>query len=203
MYKSGITVAKLIESLKEEADISIAVPNSAWVRAINAVEQFLYTEVLKEYIAVHIDYNDLADAAIVIGEIPVPTGAAVPEFDDIIRVFADENEVERTGAVGFYEFPEKQLYCPGYDGTMKLNLPETPDEIILIVRLRPALKDENSADEVALPPEFIDLAASRMRGEIYKIANEDGLAAKWLADYNSLLESFKIWAAKRNDRFGG
>jgi len=203
MYKSGITAAELIESLREEADISIAVPNSAWVRAINAVEQFLYTEVLREYIAVRVDYDDVADDTIVIGEIPVPTGAAVPEFDDIIRVFADENEVERTGAVGFYEFPEKQLYCPGYDGTMKLNLPETPDEIILIVRLRPALKEENSADEVALPPEFIDLAASRMRGEIYKIANEDGLAAKWLADYNSLLESFKIWAAKRNERFGG
>ena len=203
MYKSGITAAELIESLKEEADISIAVPNSAWVRAINAVEQFLYTEVLKEHIAVRVDYDDVADDTIVIGEIPVPSGAAVPEFDDIIRVFADENEVERTGAVGFYEFPEKQMYCSGYDGTIRLNLSEYPAEIVLIVRLRPSLKGENSADEVALPPEFIDLAASRMRGEIYKIANEDGLAAKWLADYNSLLESFKIWAEKRNDRFGG
>lgn len=203
MYKSGITAAELIESLKEEADISIAVPNSAWVRAINAVEQFLYTEVLKEHIAVRVDYDDVADDTIVIGEIPVPSGAAVPEFDDIIRVFADENEVERTGAVGFYEFPEKQMYCSGYDGTIRLNLSEYPAEIVLIVRLRPSLKGENSADEVALPPEFIDLAASRMRGEIYKIANEDGLAAKWLADYNSLLESFKIWAEKRNMRFGG
>lgn len=203
MYKSGITAAELIESLKEEVDISLAVSESAWVRAINTVEQFLYTEVLKEHIAVRVDYDDVADDTIVIEEIPVPSGAAVPEFDDIIRVFADENEVERTGAVGFYEFPEKQMYCSGYDGTIRLNLSEYPAEIVLIVRLRPALKGENSADEVALPPEFIDLAASRMRGEIYKIANEDGLAAKWLADYNSLLESFKIWAAKRNERFGG
>ena len=31
----------------------------------------------------------------VLGDIPMPNGAAVPKFDDIIRVFADENEVER------------------------------------------------------------------------------------------------------------
>jgi hypothetical protein len=95
------------------------------------------------------------------------------------------------------------MYCSGYDGTVRLNLTESPAAIVLIVRLRPALKGENSADEVALPPEFVDLATARMRGEIYKIANEDGLAAKWLSDYNSQLESFKIWAAKRNERFGG
>ena len=203
MYKSGITAAELIESVKEEVDISLAVSESAWVRAINAVEQFLYTEVLKEYIAVPLSPANFPEDGVALGDIPMPNGAAVPEFDDIIRVFADENEVERAGAVGFYEFPEKQMYCSGYDGTVRLNLTESPAEIVLIVRLRPSLKGENSADEVALPPEFIDLVAARMRGEIYKIANEDGLAAKWLSDYNSQLETFKVWAAKRNERFGG
>jgi hypothetical protein len=47
------------------------------------------------------------------------------------------------------------------------------------------------------------MVAAKMRGEAYKIANEDGLAAKWLADYNAQLESFKVWAADRNHRYGG
>jgi hypothetical protein len=59
------------------------------------------------------------------------------------------------------------------------------------------------SENIALPPEFIDLISSRVRGEIYKIVNEDGLSAKWLSDYNSQLENFKIWAMSRNLRFGG
>jgi hypothetical protein len=50
--------------------------------------------------------------------------------------------------------------------------------------------------------EWLDLLAARMRGEAYKVANEDGLAGKWMNDYNMQLESFKIWAAKRNERYG-
>lgn len=203
MYKSGVTAADLIASVKSEADISVAVPDSAWIRVINTVEQFLYTEVLHEHIAVRVDYTDISDDRVILSEIPVPDGAAVPEYYDIVRVFADEDELERAGAAGFMEFPEKRLYTTEYDGTISLNPMKSPAEIILIVRLRPALKAENSADEVFVPPEHLDLVTSRMRGEVYKIANEDGLAAKWLADYNSLLESFKVWAAKRNERYGG
>jgi hypothetical protein len=38
---------------------------------------------------------------------------------------------------------------------------------------------------------------------MYKIANEDGLSAKWLSEYNVQLENFKVWAAERMTRYGG
>jgi hypothetical protein len=53
-----------------------------------------------------------------------------------------------------------------------------------------------------LPAEFIELAKAKLRGESYKYANEDGLAAKWLNDYNALLETFKVWVQSKSANFG-
>lgn len=200
MYNSGITALDLIEEVENEADISIGVPRSVLLRSINSVEQFLYTEVLREYITVRMEYTG---DSVALSSIPVPNGAAEVEFDDIIRVFADEREAERSGASGMIDFPEKHLYGTDYNGNLVFSFSEVPSEVVLIVRIRPALKDEGDADPVRIPPEHLDLVLSKMRGDVYKIANEDGLAAKWLADYNAHLENFKVWAASRNARYGG
>ena len=53
-----------------------------------------------------------------------------------------------------------------------------------------------------LPYEWLELVMSKLRGEAYKIANDDGQAAKWLEDYNAQLSSFTEWARKRQERYG-
>lgn len=199
MYNAGITAADLIRAVKGEADISIAVPEDLWVREINTVEQFLYTELLKEYVSADIDYAEIVP----LSQVPVPMDADPLLFDDIIKVFVDGVEIERAGVIGTYEFPEKNLYYTDYAGNICLSLSEYAEIITIVYRLRPKLKSVGSTAPVAVPPEFVDMVAAKMRGEAYKIANEDGLAAKWLADYNAQLESFKVWAATRNARYGG
>ena len=77
----------------------------------------------------------------------------------------------------------------------------------VIYFVRPALKTVNSSDvvgsgNVMLPVEFIDLAKSKLRADAYKIANEDNLAAKWMNDYNVLLETFKEWMDRKRPHFG-
>lgn len=203
MYNSGITAANLISDVKNEADISVGILDSVWIRAINTVEQFLYTEILREYASAAISADKITDEKIVLSELPVISGASGVNFDDIIKVFADDIELERSGVIGFVEFPEKDLYYTDYEGDLMLNLADYADNITVVYRLRPKLKEKGSSDIVAVPPEFVDMVAAKMRGEAYKIANEDGLAAKWLADYNAQLESFKVWAASRNQRYGG
>lgn len=203
MYKSGVMASDLIKSVRSEADVSVSLPDSLFYRSLSAVEQFLYTEVIDEYIAVRVKYSGLADGAISLSDVSVPAGCAAAEFDDILRVFADSAELEKSGAVGAWEFPEKNLYYTDYDGSIRFVLQEMPDEIVLMVRLRPELKSEDSDSIVALPPEFIDLAEAKLRGDAYRVSNEDGLAAKWLAEYNNRLETFKVWSVKRNERFGG
>ena len=56
MYDSKINAREFIESIKEEADISVILPDSVYIRAINTVEQFVYTEILKEYVSETFSY---------------------------------------------------------------------------------------------------------------------------------------------------
>jgi hypothetical protein len=70
--------------------------------------------------------------------------------------------------------------------------------------VKPELKTiSNYASKyVMLPIEFIDLIKAKLRGEAYKYANEDNLAAKWLNDYNVLVETFKAWLSNKQPEFG-
>ena len=200
MYNCGMTALDLIESIEEEADVSVQIPRSVYIRAINTVEQFIYTEILRESVLAVIPYEE---NVIPLSSIPVPDDCAPVHYDDIMRVFADNHECEKSGASGALDFADKQFYYTDYNGHLLLQLQEYPAEIRMIIRIRPCLKDESGADMLAIPAEYVDLLASKMRGEAYKIANEDALAAKWLNEYNYHLENFKVWADKRNDRYGG
>ena len=203
MYDSGITARSLISNVSSEADITIPIDSDSWYRWINAVEQFIYTEILNEYTSVTLNYAELINDTINLNnDITTANGCAAPNFDDIIKVYADETELDRTSVISGLIFVDKPLYYPDYVGNIKMNLTGYPENIIVVYRLRPELKSSLSDVNINIPIEFIDMLAARMRGEAYKIANEDNLSAKWLSDYNIQLESFKLWASRRNERYG-
>lgn len=200
MYDSGVKCSDFINSIVGEADISIEIQSDSWYRWLNTVEQFIYAEILDEYASSEIDY---ASDSVTLSTLAVPSGGASVTYDDVIAVYADGVQVEKSGIKGVMNFSDKNLYYTDYNGNLVLSLTEVPNKITVIYRLRPILKTEASNYNVAVPAEFLDMVSARLRGEAYKIANEDGLAGKWLADYNTQLESFKVWAEKRNKRYGG
>lgn len=200
MYDSGVKCSDFINSIIGEADISIEIQSDSWYRWLNTVEQFIYTEILDEYASAEIDY---ASDSVALSTLTVPSGCASVTYDDVIAVYVDGVQVEKSGIKGVMNFSDKNLYYTDYNGNLVLSLTEVPNKITVIYRLRPILKTEAGNYNVAVPAEFLDMVSARLRGEAYKIANEDGLAGKWLADYNTQLESFKIWAGKRNKRYGG
>lgn len=200
MYDSGVKCSDFINSIIGEADISIEIQSDSWYRWLNTVEQFIYTEILDEYASAEIDY---ASDSVTLSTLTVPYGCASVTYDDVIAVYADGVQVEKSGIKGVMNFSDKNLYYTDYNGNLVLSLTEVPNKITVIYRLRPILKTETGNNNVAVPAEFLDMVSARLRGEAYKIANEDGLAGKWLADYNTQLESFKVWAEKRNKRYGG
>jgi hypothetical protein len=200
MYDSGVKCSDFINSIVGEADISIEIQSDSWYRWLNTVEQFIYTEILDEYASAEIGY---ASDSVTLSTLTVPSGCASVTYDDVIAVYADGVQVEKSGIKGVMNFSDKNLYYTDYNGNLVLSLTEVPNKITVIYRLRPILKTEASNYNVAVPAEFLDMVSARLRGEAYKIANEDGLAGKWLADYNTQLESFKVWAEKRNKRYGG
>ena len=205
MYNSGIMVKDFLDSIEKEADISIDIPRDSMLRWLSAVEQFAYTEVLKEYVRTTVDLTDNPMDFVDLSVLPVPADAAIPVYDDVIRVYGEEGqELRKSGAVAGYEFPDFDLYYTDYNGHLVIHTRIEQSQVTLIYRIRPAIKTRDNDLElhVALPAEYLDMAAAKIRGEAYKIANEDGLAAKWLADYNQQVENFKIWAASRNERYG-
>lgn len=205
MYNSGVKVKDFLDAVEQEADISIEIPYASRLRWLTAVEQFAYTEVLKEYVRSTMDLTSVPTDVIRLDALPVPDGADIPAYDDIVRVYGEDgHEIRKAGSVAGYEFPDYDLFYTDYRGNLILSTRIEQSEVTVIYRIRPAIKttDNYNTLNVALPVEYLDMAGAKVRGEAYKIANEDGLAAKWLADYNTQIENFKVWAASRNERYG-
>ncbi len=204
MYDSGITAKKFIDSVTDESDITIAIPDASWYRWLASVEQILYTEVFKEYDVIKIDVSDSSEeVAVTLKDAVVASDCAALTFDDVIAVFMDYLELERSGETAALQYPEKPLYYTDYSGKLYARSPIYAEQMVIVYRKRPPVKTEtNTTAHVMVPVEWLDLVGAKLRGEAYKIANEDGLSAKWLNDYNTQLESLKVWANKRNERYG-
>lgn len=196
MFDSGIKVSDLIESLHSEVDMAPELDDRTYITILNAVEQLLYTEIIQEQgeITAELDSDNRVD----IENIEVDGEAAI-RFEDIYTVYAGETQLKKTTLTSGAIFPNT-FYKVGN----KVGFSIDESEVKIIYFVKPALKtvETKENDTVKLPTEFIELAKAKMRGEAYKIANEDELAAKWLNDYNVLLDTFKVWISNRAPQFG-
>lgn len=205
MFDSGISVKNLIADLKEEVDIAIPIPDASYVLWETALEQLLYTECIQEQ--GRLVLTNPSSSPVSISSLSVPSGEAAIRFEDIYTVYAkygnhDEGTqlIKSTQASGVL-FPDTFYKVQNDIG---YNTKTRPTKLEIIYFVRPALKttDNYSANKVMVPVEFIDLVKAKLRGEAYKVANEDELATKWLNDYNVLLETFKVWLAGKRPEFG-
>ena len=202
MFDSGISVKNLIEELKNtEVDIALEIPNATYIQWLNSLQQLLYTEIIKEQKKITVSEweNNLVDIS------SVNAGNEnTPRFEDIHAVYADGKQLIKSTVTSGVIF-DNTFYKQ--NNNVAYNTKPTPTEIIIIYFVKPALVTVTEADEiidanVMIPFEFIDLVKAKLRGEAYKLANEDSIAAKWLSDYNILLETFKAWIAEKAPNFG-
>ena len=129
-------------------------------------------------------------------------------FEDICAVYFNHIQLIKSSVARGSIFPNTYFKYKddlGFSNSLRL---ENENKLRIVYHVRPKLKTvvndivSDSDGNVAVPIEFIDLIKAKIRGEIYKIANEDALSAKWLNDYNVLLENFKVWIATRQANFG-
>lgn len=210
MFDSKISAYDLIEEIKDEADIAIHIDEAVYLSWLNALEQLLYSEVIKEQKATMasgsvltpdapIDRIEMFDLSYGFDEEPI-------RFEDIHAVYAiyeDRIPVQLIKSTVANGVIFDNTYYKLQD-SIGVNLKERTMALKIIYFVRPALKTETTykKETVKLPIEFIDLAKAKLRGEAYKLANEGDLAAMWLNDYNVLLENFKAWVAERQSAFG-
>jgi len=203
MFDSGITVSELIDNIRNEADISYDIPDESYILWLNSLEQLLYREVIKEQGEQVFGINDAPfNGVLSLTNLDMSDGKDRIRFEDIHAVYADSTQLIKSTLASGVLLPDTYYKISGGVG---LHLKKTtPDKIRIIYFVRPALKTEEAkdTDHVMLPIEFIDLAKAKLRGEAYKVANEDSLAAKWINDYNMLVETFKAWIERERANFG-
>lgn len=197
MFKSGMTAGKLFQILRDDVDISLSIDDDLLLLWLNALQQMLYSEIVREQRMTEITGEG---DVLVYSHLSRAEDEAMPEARDITAVFADGVEAQRvSGGIGRILHGERPAWYDR-DGAICMMLPVPAREVQVAHVVRPAMADEGS--EVCVPPEFLPMVLSRMRGEIYRVANEDGLASKWLADFNMELETFKVWCASHREKYG-
>ena len=202
MFDSGISVRDLVDELKNsEVDIALDIPNATYVSWLNSLQQLLYTEVVREQRKTTL--QETMSNSVSLSLITKGTDEETPIFEDIYAVYADGIQLIKSTLTSGMIFPNTFYKDNNMIG---FNIKPPVSELTIIHIVRPALVevigDEIPDVNVRVPIEFIDLVKSKLRGEAYKLANEDGLAAKWLNDYNTHLETFKAWIDGKSANFG-
>ena len=162
----------------------------------------LYTEVIQEQKKTAIKSPFVSPVSI--SSIEVETIENKPRFEDIIAVYADDIQLIKSTVASGVIFPNT-FYKD--NNNIGINIEKEPENLTIVYVVKPSLVEVSEKDviddaNVMMPIEFIDLVKAKLRGEAYKLANEDNLAAKWLNDYNTLLETFKVWMAEKVANFG-
>lgn len=201
MFDSGISLKELIADLKEEVDVAIPIPNKLYVQWANSLEYLLYTEVIKEQNEITVNATE---EPVEIEAIDMPDGESRVRFEDVHAVYADDVQLILSTVASGIIFPNT-FYKK--DNKIGVNVDFAPSKYRIVYYMKPKLKETDNKDEVSsgnvmLPIEFVELMKSKLRGEAYRVANEDEKAANWLNNYNVLLENFKAWIAQKNQPLG-
>ncbi len=195
MFNSGKSVKDLITELTDEVEIAIEIPQKSYLGWLTSLEHLCYTEIIKEQREITI-LNPTNP--INIDELPISEDEAPIRFEDIHTVYADDVQLIKSTLASGMIFPDT-FYKHNDD--LGFNSPYNTLELKIVYLARPKIKTDDSG-YVMFPVEFLDLVKAKLRGEAYKLANEDELSAKWLNDYNILLETFKVWCNNRASQFG-
>lgn len=195
MFNSGKSVSELITELRDEVDIALEIPTSTYLLWLNSIEQLCYSEIIKEQREVSV----LAPSTPVsMDRFTVSEEESPIRFEDIYAVYADGVQLMKTTLASGNIFPDTYYK---HNDSIGFNSPYKTKELKIVYFARPKIKTSEEGT-VMLPIEFIELAKSKMRGEAYKLVNEDSLAGKWLNDYNMMLENFKVWCNNKASQFG-
>ena len=142
MFDSGITAFEIIEQIKKEADIAVQIPDESYMIWLNAVEQLLYTEVIKEQGVVT---KENTGEAIILADIDVPDGENAVRFEDIHAVYANGVQLIRSTAASGVIFPNTYYKC---GDKLCVNASEGAD-IKIVYFVKPEIKTVDNYEEAS------------------------------------------------------
>ena len=199
IFNSNCKVNGYIDNIMNEANVISGVPKETFLRWYNELIEFLYSEIVQ-----HERLKEFETSK----EVPCfPFNGRDDErdikYENIRSVFAGTTQLSRSrpSQIGrienIYYLDSNNIldFCVGYGNTEESYI------LKLFYNYIPKEVTEDSDATIPLPSPFVEMVASKLRGELYKIVNDDELSAKWLNDFNNQLENFKIYVSERRKKF--
>lgn len=189
-FSSGYLAKDIIDTLKEEIDVALPITDSTYVRLYNELIELLYGEIIKD---TNVYEKTITDS--VIANLEIKKEHIKDVYYEDIQL--SKGRAEQVGRIdNIYYTDNDDRFC--FSVTPKK---ESATLRIYYNYIPTRLENLDDNKEIPLPFAFLELVTTKLRGEIYKLLNEDEQSAKWLNDYNNLLENFKAYVQSRKERF--
>ena len=195
MFTSSINAKTLLDETVAELGLYEEIPRATFRRVLNETLGLLYGEVVREEGEVSCAPKD---GAVSFSSLSMPSDSASLREEDILLIRKGSLYIHylpphrfslvQSADGNFYTVSDKTiLFTPTFSG----------HGMTLFYRRRPRPYSENDEGRVIpIPDEYVPLIRAKLRGEIFKLANEDALAAKWLGEYNALLPAFAAYCER-------
>lgn len=206
MLNSGVSASSLIANLQLENDIALPISNATYTQWLNELQQLLYREIIKEPKKAT-GANQTAAGLFDLSTLTIATDEATVEFEDVYKVFITTGgsseiptelvkmSLDMADAIPYIYFKE--------NNKLGFRPKETSWETIIIYyHVRPKLvaitaPDTIGTGNIMVPHEFLDIVTAKLRGEAYRLTNEDIIAANWLNVYNQRLSDLRTWCESK------
>ena len=96
MFDGKISAADLITDIISEADVAYPVSERSYVGWLNATEQLIYSEIIKEQREICLKGEDIEKNVIKLSNISVPAGEDNIRFEDIYTVYVGSKQLIKT-----------------------------------------------------------------------------------------------------------
>ncbi len=202
LFTSTIDVRTLLDETMAEMGLYEEIPRATYRRVLNEAIGRLYGEVVREQGEV---YCTPSGGSLTLSSLLLPFENEPLREEDVLGIHKGTEVIHylppcRFHLVSsedgnFYTVKDQSvLFAPAFTG----------QDVRLIYLRRPQLyTEDDEARMLPIPDEYLSLLRAKLRGEIFKLANEDSLAAKWLGEYNALLPAFAAYCERaRRERVG-
>ena len=196
MFTSNCTANRLIERVQAELGYANAPDRDFFFSVMNDFLSRMYAEIISEtrrFAASAAGVN--VDLLAILPQ----EGCAPIRGADISAAWSGYRQLR------FLPYSMLPLGGKGYytvaDECLILGDESDGENLVIEAVLRPArFSEENGDGFIPFPDEFLPLLACRMRGEALRLSGEDGEAAKWLGECNTLLAEFMTWLTALTER---
>ena len=195
MFVSSTNAKTILDEVMAEMGLYTALPRTVFRRVLNEALGRLYGEVVLGRRTVN---ATSASGEISLSSIPLPQECASLREEDVLAVRHGTEMLTYLPPARFALVSNNDgKFFTVENGKIRLSPSFSGYSLTLTLRERPRPFSQNDEGRpLPMPDEYVGLIRAKLMGEIFKLANEDALSAKWLSEYNAILPAFALYCAK-------